>query len=59
MFKKQKYIGRYDTEQEAFIAYKKAKESYIKEVAKKEYVVGNISKACFEGMMKYEVEIGD
>ena len=43
----------------AFLAYKKAKESYIKQVAKEEYDKGNITKTCYEAMINYEVEITD
>ena len=52
-----KCLGRYDTPQEAFQAYKKFKENYIKQVADeyKEY----IPKKLYEAMYNYEVEIGD
>lgn len=53
------YIGTYLTPEEAFLAYKKAKEYYIKQVAKEEYNKGNITKQCYNAMMKYEVEITD
>ena len=56
---KQEYYGSYDTPEEAFQAYKKAKESYIKQVAQEEYAKGNITKRCYEAMMNYEVEITD
>ena len=35
------------------------KENLIKQVAKEEYSKGNITKQCYEAMMKYEVEITD
>lgn len=57
--RKSKYIGNYDTPEQAFQAYKKYKESYIKQVAQEEYDKGNITKTCYEAMMKYEVEIAD
>ena len=48
------------TPEDAFyLDYKPTKEAYIKQVAKKEYENGNISKRCYEAMMKYEVEITD
>ena len=53
------HIGLYTTIEEAFLSYKKAKESYIKKVAEEEYANGNITKQCYEAMMKYEVEIDD
>lgn len=52
-------LGYYDTLEEAFFAYKKIKELYIKQVAQEEYDKGNITKKCYEAMMKYEVEITD
>ena len=54
---KQIYLGTYDTVEEAFFAYKKAKEAYIKEVAEK--YKGKIDPRAYEAMMKYEVEITD
>ena len=53
------HIGVYDTSEEAFYAYKEAKESYIKQVAQEEYSLGNITKKCYDAMMSYEVEITD
>lgn len=53
----QKYLGRYDTKEEAFQVYKQYKERYIKEVAK-EYK-DKIPSKLYEGMMKYKVEIND
>lgn len=52
-------LGYYDTPEEAFQAYKEAKELYIKQVAEEEYAKGNITKRCYEAMMNYEVEITD
>ena len=54
---KQINLGSYNTPQEAFQAYKKFKENYIKQVADeyKEY----IPKKLYEAMYNYEVEIGD
>ena len=57
--KKQEYIGLYSTIEEAFRAYKQYKENIIKQVAEVEYNKGNITKRCYEAMMKYEVEITD
>ncbi len=53
------HIGLYNTIEEAFQAYKKVKEFYIKQVAREEYVKGNITKICYDAMMNYEVEIDD
>ena len=52
-------LGYYDTPEQAFQAYKKAKESYIKQVAQEEYAKGNITKRCYMAMMNYQVEITD
>jgi hypothetical protein len=51
------YIGMFDTPEEAFQAYKEAKEQYIKEVADK--WKGQISDKVYEAMYKYEVEVTD
>lgn len=53
------HIGTFNTTEEAFYAYKKYKESLIKEIAEIEYIKRNISKECYDAMMKYEVEITD
>ena len=55
----QECLGYYDTPEEAFQAYKEAKEFYIKQVAQEEYAKGNITKRCYVAMMNYEVEITD
>lgn len=49
----------YPTINEAFLSYKNKKESLIKQVAELEYGNGNISKACYDAMMRYEVEFDD
>ena len=50
-------LGYYSTPEEAFIAYKQAKEAYIKEVA--EEYKGKIDNRAYEALMNYEVEIDD
>lgn len=57
--RKTEHLGYYDTPEEAFQAYKEAKELYIKQVAQEEYDKGNITKRCYDAMMNYEVEITD
>ena len=54
---KEIHLGMFNTPQEAFQAYKKFKENYIKQVADeyKEY----IPQKLYEAMYNYEVEIGD
>ena len=54
---KQEHLGYFKTEIEAFNAYKKAKELYIKEVANKwKY---KIDERAYNALMNYEVEIDD
>jgi hypothetical protein len=55
--KRTKYLGRFENATDAFYVYKKAKESYIKEIADKFKSV--ISKECYLAMYKYEVDITD
>ena len=51
------YLGIYTTPEEAFLAYKKAKEAYIKEVAEK--YKSQIPHELYDALMNYEVEIDD
>ena len=52
-----KHLGWFNTELEAFRAYKQAKEAYIKEVANK--WKDQIDPKVYNALMKYEVEITD
>lgn len=52
-----KYIGYYNTPEEAFYAYKEAKEAFIKEQAKK--WKDKIDPRACEALMNYEVDIND
>lgn len=52
-------IGSYDTPEEAFAAYKGAKEAYIKKIAEECYSGGEITKRVFDALMRYKVEITD
>ena len=54
-----KYLGLYQTPEQAFQAYKSYKEKVIKQVAKSEYEAGNIVMQCYEAMMSYNVEIDE
>ena len=54
---KQEYLGYYKTEIEAFNAYKKAKESFIKEQANK--WKSQIDPRVYNALMNYQVEITD
>ena len=55
----QRYIGVFDTPEDAFAAYKKAKEEYIKEVAQDYFAKGLITERVRDALMRYEVEITD
>lgn len=57
--RKRVFIGSYDDKEEAFNAYKTAKEQYVKELADKYYKEGKITKKVYDALMKYEVEITD
>lgn len=50
-------LGNYATAEEAFYAYKEAKESYIKEVANK--WKDQIDPKVYNALMNWEVEITD
>ena len=52
-------LGKFNTEMEAFNAYKKYKEKLIKETAELEYKKGIISKKCRDALYKFEVETTD
>ena len=51
------YLGLFNTEIEAYNAYKTAKESFIKEQANK--WKGKIDERAYEALMKYTVGITD
>lgn len=51
------HLGRFDTPEEAFYAYKKAKESYIKSVALK--WKDQIDPRAYDALMNYQVDITD
>ena len=58
--KENNYLGRYNTPEEAFLAYKEFKESYIKQVAdeyKSKYP--QFPQRLYEAMYSYQVEITD
>ena len=52
-----KMLGIFKTEIEAFNAYKKAKESFVKEQADK--WKDQIDERAYEALMNYEVDIDD
>ena len=51
------YLGYYDDPHSAFLAYKKFKESYIKQIAEKWF--GKVSDKVYWALMKYEVKLTD
>ena len=51
------HLGSFNTELEAFHAYKEAKESFVKEQANK--WKGKIDERAYEALMNYQVEITD
>lgn len=52
---KQVYLGVFDTEKEAFNAYKREKERFIKEVAEDYYSKGLLSEKAYNALLSYEV----
>lgn len=52
-------VGHFPTIEEAFNAYKEAKEAYIKELAQKHFDSGNINKKVYDAFINYKVEITD
>ena len=52
-----KYLGRFDTPEEAFQAYKEVKESHVKEVAEK--WKNKIDDKTYQALMKWEVNTDD
>ena len=53
------YIGFYKNQEDAFIAYKRERELYIKEIAKEYFLKGLINIDVYNSLMRYEVEITD
>lgn len=57
--RKQVHLGYFDNPDDAFLAYKKAKEEHIKELGKEFYDRGEISERIYNALLQYEVEITD
>ena len=55
--RKRKYLGLHNTPEEAFQAYKVAKEAYIKEVAEK--WKGKIDDKVYQALLEWKIEITD
>ena len=56
-FKKSAYRGGFDTPEQAFLYYKKAKEDYIKDVAKK--YASKIDEKIYKALISWEICIDD
>lgn len=54
---KQKHLGLFKNKQDAFVAYKTAKESYLKELANEWQ--GEIDERAYRALINYQVEITD
>lgn len=54
-----KYLGYYDTPEEAFNIYKVAKEKYIKSVAETLFKEEKITQKVYDALVSYKVEIND
>lgn len=57
--KKHFHLGTFETPEEAFLAYKKAKEVHIKDIATKYFQDGKITESVYNALMNYKVEITD
>lgn len=56
---KRHHLGFYSTPEAAFLAYKKAKEQYVKDLAEKYYKEGKITERVYRALLAYRVEITD
>ena len=52
-------LGTFYSVEDAFKAYKQAKEAHIKDMATQYYKDGKITKKVYDALMRYEVEISD
>lgn len=50
------YLGSFKTELEAFEKYKQEKEKYVKEVAKRYFDTGDITKQIFNSLMSWRLQ---
>lgn len=56
---KSKKLGMFDTQEEAFCAYREAKEAHIQEMATQYFNEGKITSKVYNALMNYKVEITD
>lgn len=54
--KEAKAVGIFDNEQEAFEAYRKAKKSYMEQLANNLYANGEITDRVYNGLLNYEIK---
>ena len=54
-----KHLGCFATPEEAFQAYKSAKEQYVKELATQYFQEGKITQRVYQALMEYQVDITD
>lgn len=52
-------LGCFSTPEEAFMAYKEAKEAHIKYIAEKYYKEGKITKKAYQAFLQYKISIDD
>ena len=57
--KERKYLGYFDSPEEAFYAYKEAKEAHLKHVAETLFKEEKITKKVYDALISYKVEISD
>ena len=53
------YLGKYDTKEQAFNAYKKEKEVIVKILGDEYYKRGLITEKVYKALLNYKVEIND
>lgn len=56
---KTKRLGTFDTQEQAFFAYKEEKERHLKEIAEKYFNDGLITKRVYDALCEYKIEITD
>lgn len=54
-----KHLGYFDSPEEAFYAYKEAKEAHLKSVAEALFIEKKITKKVYDALISYKVEISD
>ena len=54
-----KHLGYFDSPEEAFYAYKEAKEAHLKSVAEALLIEKKITRKVYDALISYKVEISD